>query len=96
LTSDAHRLARRHKTKGPSYFVTNGVIASLPNEGNDLFAETEFANFVLRLEIKRTPANEAIRTALKADVEARENLPLTSSPDSFTAGTPASIAAGLR
>jgi Domain of Unknown Function (DUF1080) len=45
-----------HKTKGPSYYVTNGVIASPPNAGNDLVTEAEFTNFVLRLEFKLTPA----------------------------------------
>src|ERR1700722_241170 len=45
-----------HKTKGPSYFVTNGVIASPPDAGNDLVTEAEFTNFVLRLEFKLTPA----------------------------------------
>jgi hypothetical protein len=45
-----------HKTKGPPYFVTNGVISSPPNAANDLVTEAEFSNFVLRLEFKLTQA----------------------------------------
>jgi len=45
-----------HKTKGPPYYVTNGVIASPPNSANDLVTDAEFSDFVLRLEFKLTPA----------------------------------------
>ncbi len=50
-----------HKTKGPPYFVTNGVIVSPPDSGNDLVTDAEFSNFILRLEFKLTPgANNGI------------------------------------
>ncbi|HWD18391.1 MAG TPA: DUF1080 domain-containing protein [Verrucomicrobiae bacterium] len=50
-----------HKTKGPPYYVTNGVIVSPPDAGNDLVTEAEYADFVLRLEFKLTPgANNGI------------------------------------
>jgi len=45
-----------HKTKGPPYYVRDGVIISPPNAGNDLVTDGEFSNFILRLEFKLTPA----------------------------------------
>jgi hypothetical protein len=45
-----------HKTKGPPYYVKDGVIISPPNAGNDLVTDAEFSNFILRLEFKLTPA----------------------------------------
>lgn len=45
-----------HKTKGPSYFVTNGVIASPPNAANDLVTDKTFGDYVLLMDFKLTPA----------------------------------------
>ncbi len=45
-----------HKTKGPPYYVTNGVIASPPNAANDLVSDGTFADYILRLDFKLTPA----------------------------------------
>jgi hypothetical protein len=46
---------------GPPYFVTNGVIASPPDAGNDLVTEKTFADFVLRMDFKLTPgANNGV------------------------------------
>jgi hypothetical protein len=45
-----------HKTKGPSYYVTNGAIASPPNAANDLVTDGTFSDFILRLDFKLTPA----------------------------------------
>jgi Domain of Unknown Function (DUF1080) len=45
-----------HKTRGPSYYVTNGVIASPPNAANDLVTDGTFSDFILRLDFKLTPA----------------------------------------
>lgn len=45
-----------HKTKGPPYYVTNGVIASPPNAANDLVSDRAFSDFILRLDFKLTPA----------------------------------------
>jgi Domain of Unknown Function (DUF1080) len=45
-----------HKTKGPPYYVTNGVIASPPNAANDLVTDRAFSDFILRLDFKLTPA----------------------------------------
>ncbi len=53
---------------GPPYFVTNGVIASPPNAGNDLVTEKAFSDFILRMDFKLTPgANNGvgIRTPLE-------------------------------
>jgi hypothetical protein len=53
---------------GPPYFVTNGVIASPANAGNDLVTENAFSDFILRMEFKLTPgANNGvgIRTPLE-------------------------------
>jgi hypothetical protein len=50
-----------HKGSGPSYFVTNGVIASPPNAGNDLVTDESFADYILRLDFKLTPgANNGV------------------------------------
>jgi hypothetical protein len=46
---------------GPSYFVTNGVIASPPDAGNDLVTDKAFSDFVLRMDFKLTPgANNGV------------------------------------
>ena len=53
---------------GPPYFVTNGVIASPVNAGNDLVTERSFSDFILRMDFKLTPgANNGvgIRTPLE-------------------------------
>jgi hypothetical protein len=50
-----------HKTPGPSYYVTNGVIASPTNAANDLITDGTFADYILRLDFKLTPgANNGI------------------------------------
>src|SRR5271157_501509 len=50
-----------HKTPGPSYFVTNGVIASPPNAANDLVTGQAFGDFILRMDFKLTPgANNGV------------------------------------
>jgi hypothetical protein len=50
-----------HKTPGPSYFVTNGVIASPPNAANDLVTDRAFGDFILRMDFKLTPgANNGV------------------------------------
>ena len=46
---------------GPRYFVTNGVIASPPDAGNDLVTDGVYTNFVLRMDFKLTPgANNGV------------------------------------
>jgi hypothetical protein len=53
---------------GPPYYVTNGVIVSPANAGNDLVTERAFSDFVLRMDFKLTPgANNGvgIRTPLE-------------------------------
>ena len=45
-----------HKTRGPSYYVTNGVIASPANAANDLITDGTFADYILRLDFKLAPA----------------------------------------
>jgi hypothetical protein len=50
-----------HKGAGPSYFVTNGVIASPPNAGNDLVTDQSFGDYILRMDFKLTPgANNGV------------------------------------
>jgi hypothetical protein len=50
-----------HKRPGPSYFVTNGLIASPPNAANDLVTDQTFADYVLRMDFKLTPgANNGV------------------------------------
>jgi hypothetical protein len=50
-----------HKTPGPSYYVTNGVIASPTNAANDLITDGVFADYILRLDFKLTPgANNGV------------------------------------
>jgi hypothetical protein len=50
-----------HKTPGPSYFVTNGVIASPPDAANDLVTDQTFGDFILRMDFKLTPgANNGV------------------------------------
>ncbi len=50
-----------HKGPGPSYFVTNGVIASPPNAANDLVTVQTFGDFILRIDFKLTPgANNGV------------------------------------
>jgi hypothetical protein len=50
-----------HKEYGPPYFVTNGVIASPADAGNDLVTDREFADYILRLDFKLTPgANNGV------------------------------------
>ncbi|HEX3716777.1 MAG TPA: DUF1080 domain-containing protein [Verrucomicrobiae bacterium] len=50
-----------HKTAGPPYFVTNGVIASPPNAANDLVTEQTFGDFIFRMDFKLTPgANNGV------------------------------------
>jgi Domain of Unknown Function (DUF1080) len=50
-----------HKGSGPSYFVTNGVIASPPNAGNDLVTDRTFGDYILRMDFKLTPgANNGV------------------------------------
>jgi len=59
-----------HKTKGPPYYVTNGVIASPPDAGNDLVTEAEFSDFALRLQFKLTPgANNGIGIRVPMEVK---------------------------
>src|SRR5277367_2089897 len=53
---------------GPPYYVTNGVIASPANAGNDLVTEKAYSDFILRMDFKLTPgANNGvgIRTPLE-------------------------------
>jgi hypothetical protein len=53
---------------GPPYYVTNGVIASPLNAGNDLVTKQSFSDFILRMDFKLTPgANNGvgIRTPLE-------------------------------
>jgi hypothetical protein len=46
---------------GPAYFVTNGVIASPPDAGNDLVTERSYSDFILRMDFKLTPgANNGV------------------------------------
>jgi hypothetical protein len=55
---------------GPPYYVTNGVIASPANAGNDLVTDKAFSDFILRLDFKLTPgANNGvgIRTPLESN-----------------------------
>jgi hypothetical protein len=50
-----------HKKSPSSYFVTNGVIASPADAGNDLVTEQTFGNFILRMDFKLTPgANNGV------------------------------------
>ena len=41
---------------GPGYVVRDGAIVCPPDGGGNLFTEKEYANFVLRLEFKLSPA----------------------------------------
>lgn len=53
---------------GPPYYVTNGVIASPANAGNDLVTKSAFSDFILRMDFKLTRgANNGvgIRTPLE-------------------------------
>src|ERR1035441_10539032 len=53
---------------GPPYYVTNGVIASPADAGNDLVTDKAFSDFILRMDFKLTPgANNGvgIRTPLE-------------------------------
>jgi len=53
---------------GPPYYVTNGVIASPPDAGNDLVTDKAYSDFILRMDFKLTPgANNGvgIRTPLE-------------------------------
>ena len=56
-----------HKFGSP-YFVTNGLIASAADAGNDLITDKAFSDFILRMDFKLTPgANNGvgIRTPLE-------------------------------
>jgi hypothetical protein len=50
-----------HKRPGDSYFVTNGLIASPANAGNDLVTDQSFADYILLMDFKLTPgANNGV------------------------------------
>jgi hypothetical protein len=50
-----------HKGKGDSYFVTNGLLASPANAGNDLVTDQSFADYILLMDFKLTPgANNGV------------------------------------
>jgi hypothetical protein len=50
-----------HKAAGPPYFITNGLLASPPNAGNDLVTDRAFADYILRMDFKLTPgANNGV------------------------------------
>ncbi len=53
---------------GPPYYVTNGVIATADDTGNDLVTERAFSDFILRLDFKLSPGGNngiGLRTPLE-------------------------------
>lgn len=57
--------------KGPGYVVENGTIVCPENGGGNLLTETEFSDFVLRVEFKLTPGGNngiGIRAPLAGDI----------------------------